>query len=207
MKTVSIAGVTINIHNGSVGISCSGGADSSLLLYILMKYSSSPIHVFTCVLDDKNRSSVLSSTNVIKKCIDLTGNYNISHHLHFVKSGKSIDELFRNQSFFLQNKIIDILYTGITSNPPLEIQDTFSELSLENHERHPDVKRMEYIQGPVYMPFTNVNKKIIAKMYTELGLTDSLYPVTRSCESTTLTQGHCGQCWWCQERNWGFGKL
>ena len=44
-------------------------------------------------------------------------------------------------------------------------------------------------------------------MYTELGIMDSLFTVTRSCESVTLTEGHCGECWWCQERMWGFNRL
>jgi 7-cyano-7-deazaguanine synthase in queuosine biosynthesis len=202
MKTVSIAGVAINIHNGPVGISCSGGADSSLLLYVLLKHSTSPIHVFTCASEFKNYSSVTTTTSVIKKCIELTNNKNIFHHIHYVTEQNTENLFYQNQ---FDN--ITVLYTGITANPPFEVQEQFTEPSLENQERSPVVTRTEYTQGPVYMPFTNVNKQTIAKMYTELGLTDSLYPVTRSCESTTLTQGHCGQCWWCQERNWGFGKL
>ena len=208
MIQINIADVNIDIHEGPLGISCSGGADSSLLLYILMKYATGPIHVFTCVLDSKNRSTVKSAANVLSNIIDLTGNYNVYHHFHFVKEGKRIEELFKQQMQFVEHKTVDWLYTAITQNPPFEVQRTFKEPSRENHERHPLVQRPVYMQDqPIYMPFTNIDKQTIAKMYMELNLMVSLFPVTRSCESLTLTTGHCGECWWCEERLWGFNRL
>lgn len=208
MIQINIANVNIDIHEGPLGVSCSGGADSSLLLYILMKYATDPIHVFTCVLDSKNRSTIKSASNVLSKIIDLTGNYNVYHHFHFVKEGKNIEELFRQQMQFVENKTINWLYTAITQNPPFDVQRTFKEPSRENHERHPLIERSVYMQDlPVYMPFTNFNKQIIAKIYSELNLVNNLLPVTRSCESITLTEGHCGECWWCEERFWAFEKL
>lgn len=208
MIQINIADVNIDIHPEPIGISCSGGADSSLLLYILMKHSTDPIHVFTCSLDSKNRSTLKSASNVVSKIIDLTENYNVYHHYHFVKEGKRIEELFKQQIQFVENKTIKWLYTAITKNPPFDVQRSFKEPSRENHERHPLIERPLYIQNqPIYMPFTNIDKQTIAKMYTELGITDSLFPVTRSCESVTLTEGHCGECWWCEERLWGFGRL
>jgi 7-cyano-7-deazaguanine synthase in queuosine biosynthesis len=208
MIQINISDVIIDIYDGPIGISCSGGADSSLLLYILMKYASGPIHVFTCSLDSKNRSTLINAPRVLSKIIDLTGNYNVYHHFHFVKDGKTIKELFEQQTQFIKNKTINWLYTGITSNPPFNVQKNFTEISQENHERNPLIQRPVYHQYyPIHTPFTNINKETIAKMYTELNLIDSLFPVTRSCESVTLTEGHCGECWWCQERMWGFNRL
>jgi 7-cyano-7-deazaguanine synthase in queuosine biosynthesis len=208
MIQTNISNINIDIHEGPIGISCSGGADSSLLLYILMKYCKDPIHVFTCVLDSKNRSTLKSASNVVSKIIDLTGNYNVYHHYHFVKEGKRIEELFKQQIQFIENKTINWLYTAITKNPPFEIQKSFSEPSRENHERHPLIERPVYMENqPIYMPFTNIDKQAIAKMYMELDILDNLFPVTRSCESITLIEGHCGECWWCEERLWGFGRL
>jgi 7-cyano-7-deazaguanine synthase in queuosine biosynthesis len=208
MIQINVADVNIDIHEGPVGISCSGGADSSLLLYILMKYCPGPIHVFTCVLDSKNRSTVKSASSVLSRIIDQTGNYNVFHHFHFVKEGKSVEELFQQQTQFLENKTINWLYTAITKNPPFAVQRTFKEPSHENHERHPLVRRSEYMEhAPVYMPFTNIDKQKVAQMYTELNLMHSVFPATRSCESINLIEGHCGECWWCEERFWAFKKL
>ena len=203
MKVVDISGVYINIHDGPIGVSFSGGADSSLLLYILLQHSIGPIHVFTCASEFKNYSSAYTATSVINKCIELTGNNNIFHHIHYVKE-QSMDNLFYQNQF----DNITVLYTGITSNPPLEIQHTFTEPSLENKDRSPLEQRPLYTRNTtVYMPFTNADKQTIAKMYTELGILDSIFPLTRSCENVNLIHGHCGTCWWCQERNWGFGQL
>ena len=208
MIQIKIADVEINIHNGPIGISCSGGADSALLLYILMKFSKDPIHIFTCSVDIKNRSTIRSASNVVSKIIDLTENHNIYQHYHFIKESPTLDELFKQQMFFLKNKLINCLYTAITQNPPYEVHKDFKEISTEIDERNSDTLRPLYaLDNPIYMPFRNINKKIIANMYKELGLMNTLFPITRSCESLTLTEGHCGECWWCEERMWGFGRL
>jgi 7-cyano-7-deazaguanine synthase in queuosine biosynthesis len=51
-------------------------------------------------------------------------------------------------------------------------------------------------------------------MYVKFDLMDTVFPLTRSCEWTSkITEvadpgtNHCGVCWWCEERKWGFGKL
>lgn len=61
-------------------------------------------------------------------------------------------------------------------------------------------------------PFINTDKKGVADVYEQYGVTNTLFPVTRSCESddfeaTRNLETHCGQCWFCLERIWGFGKL
>lgn len=61
-------------------------------------------------------------------------------------------------------------------------------------------------------PFINTDKKGVADVYEQYGVTDTLFPVTRSCESddfeaTKNLETHCGKCWFCLERLWGFGKL
>jgi tRNA(Ile)-lysidine synthase TilS/MesJ len=45
----------LELLEGPIGISCSGGADSSLLLYLLMKHSKEKIHIFTSVSNFKQR--------------------------------------------------------------------------------------------------------------------------------------------------------
>jgi 7-cyano-7-deazaguanine synthase in queuosine biosynthesis len=56
-------------------------------------------------------------------------------------------------------------------------------------------------------PFRNIDKKGIAELYEKFGLLDTLFPITRSCELTTTDfSEHCGTCWFCEERKWGFGR-
>lgn len=95
------------------------------------------------------------------------------------------------------------MFTGLTKKPPFEIadsfgkgkpsgRDNFSELVIERH-------------GFLFQrPLININKKGIREIYDYFKLTSTLFPLTRSCESNKVLKGHCGKCWFCQERNWGF---
>ena len=50
----------------------------------------------------------------------------------------------------------------------------------------------------------NYDKKKIAEIYTALGIRE-LNIFTRSCESLEdIGVEHCGNCWWCKEREWAF---
>ena len=56
VKTVTfkVADVEFNLPTGPVGVLASGGADSSIVLYLLMKYSDQPIHILTLSNAKKN---------------------------------------------------------------------------------------------------------------------------------------------------------
>ena len=63
-------------------------------------------------------------------------------------------------------------------------------------------------------PLINIDKQGVKELYEKFGLLDTLYPLTRSCESFTDDfSKHCGEykdeqdvCWFCKERYWGFGR-
>jgi 7-cyano-7-deazaguanine synthase in queuosine biosynthesis len=207
MNTIQIGKANIDIYDQSVGVNMSGGADSSILLYILMKTITKPIHVYSLISKEKNRISMHTSTNVISKCIDLTGNTNVYHHLTY--ANKQTFSLLQTMPMSdLANKRISVIYTGITSVPPKEVRDTFTVQSGIDNARDPTMQRPLYDDGKIFhMPFTNLNKQDICELYEILNVKKELYPITRSCESYILTEGHCGECWWCQERKWGFGYL
>ena len=79
-----------------------------------------------------------------------------------------------------------------------------------DESRTPDVVKDEVTgNGFLYSPFVNKDKKTIFQIYQDLNLLETLFPLTRSCETTRLKnfRGHCGECWWCKERMWGFGRV
>jgi 7-cyano-7-deazaguanine synthase in queuosine biosynthesis len=205
MNSIKFNTIGVDIHTGNIGISASGGADSAILLYILMKYASSPIHVFTCASKEKNRVSPHIALDVIGKCIDLTGNKNIHHHIYFVER-QTYQTWIDGLTEYINNKKVDIMYTGVTALPPDDVLTTFRSINSLYNKRNPNQVRPVY-QGKFYMPFFNLNKQQVCEVYKELGVLEELYPLTRSCEDLNLTSGHCGQCWWCEERKWGFSKL
>lgn len=206
MDSVKLNNVSIDIHEGSIGISVSGGADSAILLYILMKYAPGPIHTFTCSSEEKHRVSPHIALDVIGKCIDLTGKTDVLHHTYFVEK-QTHQSWLDGLLVYTTNKTVNMMYTGATALPPDDVLATFKTTSGLYDKRNPNLIRPVYYNrfGNFYTPLFNINKQQICEMYKELGVLEELYPLTRSCEDFTLTQGHCGRCWWCEERQWGFG--
>lgn len=216
MNVFNVAGVDVPIVDGPKGICVSGGADSSILLYILLKNSIDPLYIFTLAKDLNGRATAITSANVIEKCIQLSNNSNVIHHVYY-KPTQDNSQLFSVPTEFYNKDIIKGFYTGLTKNPPKDIGDSFcgADLNTEHNSRNPlIVKDTEHtticgLNAKVFTPFINIDKRRIADMYKELWLMDNLYPLTRSCEVVDRLQyyDHCGICWWCKERIWGFGKL
>lgn len=211
MKTFSITNnVEFNIYPGKLGVCVSGGADSALMLYFLLKFSDQPLHVFSVASQEKQLKNTHAAINVISKCTELTSNYNLTHHISYV-AAQTKQNLFLAPIEFLNNNIVSTVYTGVTKNPPFAVTDQFTLETLENDERDPTVIRQTK-QGNWYMPWTNLDKQDLSAIYTQYNLMDELFPVTRSCEWINHEwddpgMGHCGKCWWCEERMWGFGRL
>lgn len=207
-----VENVHFNVFNAPVGACVSGGADSALMLYFLLKYTDGPVHVFTFASEEKFLKNPMSSIRVISKCCELTGNYNVSHHIAYGKTQDKIN-LFKMPKEFLLNGTVNMVYTGVTKNPPAEIINNFASENTENDERDPTVIRPNVI-GKWYRPWTNLDKQDLFHIYQHHNLLDTLFPVTRSCEwENEIKHGsdpglsHCGKCWWCQERLWGFGHI
>ena len=204
-----IDNVHIPITDAPAGILVSGGADSALLLYFLMKNTNKTIHIFS-LGNQKKIKNLKTSIDVVSKCAELTDNYNFIHHINYEKE-KSRENLFYLPTLFLKNKIISCVYTGITKNPPDFVTANFKNVSKEDDERNPNIIRDTQIRE-YFIPWTNLDKKSIAFIYTKYNLIDTLFQVTRSCEildekiDQNLTDEHCGKCWWCEERIWGFGR-
>ena len=230
MKSISCAGTNLDIHDGNIGIMVSGGADSAILLYYLMKHCTSNIDIFTQGSNLKYRRNAIIAPQVVEKCIELTGNINVVHHITYneVATDSSMIDMPRSA---IKRGLVDVVYDGTTMNPPHDVainlvatvSKTNSDGTVSKHTATPDMSRddagnnvMSYNDDKFYMPWANTNKKGIAEMYRDENLIDSLLPVTRSCEwdptcdyydmigAVDPKLGHCGECWWCKEREWGF---
>jgi hypothetical protein len=103
---------------------------------------------------------------------------------------------------------LSIMYTGVTSDPPDSVLGSFVNPTSNYERRNPNLVRPLYHAGNKwYTPFWNINKLVIADMYRETNTIGSLFSNTRSCEGLKQLSGHCGDCWWCEERLWAFGRL
>ena len=215
VKKIDCAGTNLNIYDVPVGIMVSGGVDSAILLYYLMKYHTKPIFIFTEGNNVKLRKNGIIAPRVVEKCIQLTKNINVFHHINY-NIETTLESLYEKPRFAVRDfGPIRIVYEGLTMNPPNDIAENLApELDFE-HTRNTDGNNdLFHSDNKFYMPWANTDKKGIAKMYREENLIDALLPVTRSCEYDQNSEffddvkypglGHCGECWWCKEREWGF---
>jgi len=209
MQTITIAGTEIDIIEGPIGITMSGGADSSLLCYILMKYATGPIHIINFSAKHHQWVSPGTVADVVGFCINTTGfdSSNVIMNTYFVPK-RNPDEIRNRIENHIQQKLVSIVYGAATATPPKEDLLSFKVPTkyFIAESRNPDVTRPLYESFGYYRPFSNIDKKQIKKMYDELGLTETLFPLTRSCDNPKVKKGHCnGRCWWCEERKWAFG--
>lgn len=219
-KTFIVCDVEFKLISGPVGINCSGGADSAILLYILMLNHSEKIHVFTYTSSytSSYKESSKFAIDVVNKCIELTGNNNIEHHIDVFCKTNTTDiiqpeEIKRQPKEYVLKKEIKVLYTGMTAAPPKEVHDNFIvKLVKSKYDKRDSSIIKDLFEDYFYMPFRNVDKKKIAELYEYYNLIESLFPLTRSCAWTVSIgglypgSGNCGRCFWCEERDWAFKK-
>ena len=206
----------------------SGGTDSVLLMYLMMKtikfydldVSYQPLTVRRP--RPTNPLHAAAAIEVIEEMFDVE----LDHLVFYPPIETEEEQVFADGGFFAQtaremaeNDLADCILSGITCNPPIEVQKTFRDgLSSEEELRSPLIERYSEhyahkTSGPkpfeFYQidPIINLDKSDVARIYKEEGILDTLFPVTRSCETTESLHEHCGQCWWCEERMWAFGRL
>ena len=192
-----------------VGVLVSGGADSALMLYCVLKKCTGPIHVFTITNNKKGMFNTRASLDVIRRCIELTGNTRVEQHI-FYREAQQRSDFYDIADLYRSRGLLERVFMGITANPPSAVLDTFT-CELPNNiieMRDPDIIREEYPDSGFILPWINTNKKQLAEYYQSLDLIESLYTITRSCEDehNKFTRP-CGRCYWCEERLWGFGRL
>lgn len=188
-------GVTLyRPEEDSVGILLSGGLDSALLLYMLMdSIGDKTIEIYTLGQEKYNNQEEVYSKKVIEYCSAKTGFTNYNHHVSYTRD--------RHQLYQLSQTIPSKFYFAITANPPGWLSED------RDRDRTWGVGR-PIVNGNSFHPFTNLHKKEMATISNELGITEDLLAITMSCvsEARITMDYHCGECWWCKEREWGYGK-
>jgi hypothetical protein len=171
-----------------------------------MAHTKTKLEIFTYAKNTNFRANALAATKVIEKCIQLTGNNNIEHHIRYENVfDKSL--FFQRPIEYSDNNKISYVYTAVTANPPINIADSFlGKDSNDIHEKRDPEINHNVFDGNWIRPFCNVNKQKISEMYDILKIKESIFPLTFSCENVNAADvyQHCDNCWWCKERQWGF---
>jgi hypothetical protein len=207
----------------NIGLRISGGADSSMLLYLMAIFKRDyrpDINLFPMtVVNPFKPYQEIYSQQVINKVTELTG---VKIENLFVARPVLEDQ---TQFGLIQKDItknwrktikLDFHMIGETKNPPEEEDAKFVYAGsgrdprrdgLVDHDVFVIVN--DYIKFKLLRmrPFRNIDKKGVAELYEKFGVTDTIFPITRSCEIHTLDfSKHCDRCWFCFERKWGFGR-
>ena len=188
----------------NIGLALSGGADSSLLLYLLAKMV-------------KDRS--LSSDIICMHGIDT--NMQIA-----AQPAEQIVEYVRNK-FKDVNIILETFSYAL--DPKNENKDDYHKPYYNEYKKlynipkivramtqgMPDSARpivtnditpeqlIEYSKDDITVPFGAVDKKWVKLQYRYHGIMD-LANMTVSCIADQTSP--CRECWWCKERFWAFGN-
>lgn len=238
LEYINIEEISIGLYkDGPIGVGISGGADSAILLYILMSNVKHTIHIYNMWTTKRKNVFGKYVDSVVETCSRLTGNTNYVVHKVQSEPDESIEFYFNMLTTSLDKKEIDIVYLGITKFPPKEVYLKFPTQQPDWHNdfRSSDIthplfglnvpldRAEDFAEVPLtidgkptnslvldtraYIPLFNHNKKDIAKLYKHFDLEKLLLPATRSCENDSHPDSHCGSCWWCHERIWAFGGL
>ena len=171
-----------------VAVTFSGGMDSTLLLYMLLKDKeerrlNTEIRCFTAT----QCGTKIHSQNVLA-LPEFAGK--IVHHIDV---DNPIQESVRP---VIEGLLSDgwIVYGASNSVPLEQIGGRYPPRPAKN----PENKNMK-------LPFLFLYKYHILSAYQVLGIDKSILPVTHTC--TEIEYGECGQCFACREKNWAFEVL
>ena len=214
-------------------IKVSGGIDSALVFYMLCK-SLEKYPEINIVPQTTNDWKKPYQVNFSKKVVEWMRNEfpNLKILEHETLQLNHGDDYIEGQSahrksifdkYYKKGMPIQLILSGVNRKPPEDVLSTFvnkkgdiqSGPTDDRVSQKPQWKMVDVsadTQLRIFDPIINIDKKGIAELCKNLNLIDTLYPITRSCENTDaeITNNfttHCGECWWCHERKWGFGKL
>ena len=214
--------IAVPKHKRDIGVMVSGGADSALVAYLfaktVKKYNTgTKIYPITTEFMARpcNIRGAYNVLRTIEKLLDMRFGQHLifptPNHLEHVTDEDKKRLFSKNINEYRSRYNLLFIGNGLTANPPIEeVPDTKFVRDLDR-ENVKEKLSQEYTQ----YPFLLSDKKVIGKLYSNEGLLDSLFTLTRSCEANTEeSKNHTltcfdfkpkgEECWWCRERAYGF---
>lgn len=210
--------VTIPTHVKKIGMKLSGGADSAMACYMLVKYLKEcrpdvTIYPITAVITTKPYQKIFAE-QIVNKISQLLDYKNFGEHFVAYTKTREPHEYLEVQETLLNwlydTNRIDMHLNGISAVATIgDAPELYEEIENTGptDDRFKGSSKKNQRRGNAFSPFINTDKKGIAEYYTKLGVLEDLFPLTRSCEEKTNDfSQHCGDCWFCKERYWAFGR-
>ena len=212
-----------------IGISLSGGADSALLAYLILKQSNADIYFTTQIRMWKTRpwqryvaqdvvawfrknfpNRIEHIEGFIPPEMEEPNTTYITDEYGKLKPGNRIILRAHNE-WAVHTYKLDAWYAAVTKNP----EDVPGGLPERDEGILP--LHMTHMGIDICHPFVYTTKDWIVKQYYDNNIED-LLNLTRSCEGefaeldyTTYTPRQfvpiCNECFWCKERDWAIEKV
>jgi hypothetical protein len=175
----------------NMGLFCSGGFDSTTLLYVVFKHihdvkSDKKINIYTVPRSDDSVTHAKRIVSIISKIFQ-----NV-RYTHKILSSNDVPHNI-------------IVYKGMVevsknTNDWIVISDTKNPECLPNG---PGRKKSSLPMQ--YHPLLSYYKTMTLQLADHYGVLSLISEISHTCtESKTL---RCSKCWQCQERNWAFKQL
>jgi hypothetical protein len=188
-------------QNSKYSIMLSGGLDSAILLYVILKEAQVKniklnLQPFSIPKHDGSHLFVKTILEYFKEKFEVTiadtilvGNPNVHHSQ---QSKTAVAEILQKYPG------IDFIYFATNQNPIKDFDYApYPEGSFPNRVK-------ESGHPKVLMPFIHMYKDEILKILFDHGQ-EELLKLTHSC--TEQKTGRCGRCFQCNERAWAFRQL
>lgn len=201
--------VEIKIHTDTkkIGMQMSGGADSTLVAYMYaytIKKHKLPIKLKRITFGFGNKPDYFATSRLIQHSITELLDFDPwDVPYEFFYNHKSEHSVLAHIKKLYDHESVNYFVNGKTKNPPAnEILDPTSSRILERDI--PTKNKYDEIVEPFY----DITKDIIIKQYIDLGIYETLFQKTQSCDANiTTTKFPCGECWWCKEREWALSRI
>jgi 7-cyano-7-deazaguanine synthase in queuosine biosynthesis len=188
-----------------IALSLSGGIDSGLLLYYLIR-AGYDVTCYTFIRDSSPEIVSSSSKNIVNFITKTLQNkfvrekpFKIKDHVFVSFSGELITSKRQamNETYInlIKSRVIDCVVSGTTQH---FIDDTNNEADPLKSE---DVLWSD-INVPIYRPFINFNKNWIKENCDANDLTSEIANLSVSCIHGSPP---CKECLWCKEKYTAFG--
>tara|TARA_Y100000015_G_scaffold41763_1_gene48280 strand:- start:799 stop:1521 length:723 start_codon:yes stop_codon:yes gene_type:complete len=203
-----------------IGINLSGGADSSLVMFMTCRElearkSDATIIPITGV-HNARPTNIWNAEEIVQLFKEMFPSVNIGEHeVDYYDKNHEKDKVNHHRAHedrLRDNGTIEVLFHGRTANPT-KAEAEKHNLMYKREERrdrhgHDRVPYHEHHGKPFYCPFEFVDKRFVATQYKKFNLMDNLFPLTASCveyaEKTDYFTKPCKECWWCREKKWAF---
>lgn len=219
-----------------IGISLSGGADSAMLAYLVCsQVKDTQVHILSHVRMWKTRPwQRYDSINVYNWLVKRFSHITFHRHENFIPpdleygdNGAHIEDEYGNfrsgdqiivrahAEWIAHTHKLEAWYAGKTKNPSdPTITKGMPDRNIVVEDPNELVK--EHKGVTVCHPFLYTEKDVIIAQYVENNILE-LLNITRSCEGDFANLDYtnyipeqdvpeCGECFWCQERNWAKEK-